>query len=69
MTNFEQLTASLEAFAAFLAVIPVANSPWDEAFHRAFCSQCGLENCDLCPHEAERNNPAWWLAQDAEGDA
>ena len=22
---------------------------------------CTAENCDACQHEAERNNPAWWL--------
>ena len=69
MTNFEKLSASPEAMAAFLTAIPVANSPWDDDFHRAFCHQCGLEDCDHCPHEAERNNPAWWLAQEAKGGA
>ena len=66
MTNFEKITASPEALAAFLAAIPVADSPWDDAFHKQFCHGCGLENCDHCPHEAERNNPAWWLAQETE---
>lgn len=66
MTNFEKLTASPEALAAFLSAIPVADSPWDDAFHKQFCHGCGLENCDHCPHEAERNNPAWWLVQTAE---
>ena len=69
MSNFEKLSASPEAMAAFLTAIPVANSPWDDDFHRAFCHQCGLEDCDHCPHEAERNNPAWWLAQEAKGGA
>ncbi len=67
MTNFEKLTTSPEALAAFLSAIPVANSPWDEGFHRKFCHGCGLEDCDHCPHEAERNNPAWWLEQEIEG--
>ena len=66
MTNFEKLTASPEALAAFLSAIPVADSPWDDAFHKQFCHGCGLENCDHCPHEAERNNPAWWLVQTEE---
>ena len=65
MTNYEKLTASPEALAAFLSAIPVADSPWDKGFHRQFCHGCGLEDCDHCPHEAERNNPAWWLAQEA----
>ena len=30
MTNFEKLSASPEALAAFLTAIPVANSPWDD---------------------------------------
>lgn len=69
MTNFEKITASPEALAAFLAAIPVADSPWDDAFHKQFCHGCGLENCDHCPNETERNNPAWWLAQEAKGGA
>ena len=48
MTNFEKLTASPEALAAFLSAIPVADSPWDDAFHKQFCHGCGLENCDHC---------------------
>jgi len=42
--------------------------------HRAFCDSCidsnGTENCDTpgCPHEAERNNPMWWLKQGEEPD-
>ena len=66
MTNFEKLTASPEALAALLASIPAAATPWDDAFHRQYCHSCGLEDCDHCPHEAERNNPAWWLIQTAE---
>ena len=49
MINFEKLTASPEALAAFLSAIPVADSPWDEGFHRKFCYGCGLEDCDHCP--------------------
>lgn len=43
----------------------VPTAPWDEEFHRMFCDSCKRENCDgkRCPHDAERNNPAWWLAQ------
>lgn len=67
MNNFERITASPEALAAFLADLPVVSGPWDDDFHRAYCDHCGLEDCDSCPHEAERNNPAWWLAQKAKG--
>ena len=69
MTNFERITASPEAMAAFLTAIQAINSPWEADFHRRYCGQCGLENCDTCPHEAERNSPAWWLAQKAKGGA
>lgn len=65
MTNFEKVSASPEALAAFLATIPAAGSPWEDDFHRQYCHSCGLEDCDHCPHEAERNSPAWWLAQEA----
>lgn len=69
MRNFEQITASPEALGAFLASLPVATGPWDEAFHKEFCASCTAENCDAenCPHNAERGNPAWWLNQ-AEAD-
>lgn len=67
MTIFEKITASPETLGELLASLTVINSPWEEAFHRAFCDSCidsnGTENCDTpgCPHEAERNNPTWWL--------
>lgn len=66
MNNFEQITASLEALAAFLASLPTLSGPWDDTFHRAFCDNCPAEDCDAapCPHQAERDNPAWWLAQE-----
>ena len=69
MTNFEKITASPEALGEFLASLPVANGPWDEEFHRAFCDSCERENCDegKCPHQDKRYNPLWWLNQAAEG--
>ena len=66
MTNFEKITASPEALAAFLEAIPAIEAPWDDAFHREYCKRCGLEDCDPCPHEEKRHQPAWWLAQEAE---
>ncbi len=69
MSNFEKITASPEALAAFLSALPVTSGPWDDDFHREYCDHCGLEDCDHCSHEAERNNPAWWLAQEAKGGA
>lgn len=66
MTYFEKITASLEVLAAFLASIPTMDAPWDELFQQTYCVGCAAENCDAenCPHQAERNDPAWFLAQD-----
>ena len=63
MSNFEKITVTPEVLGEFLASLTVANGPWDEAFHRTFCDGCQSENCDAenCPHNAERNNPTWWL--------
>lgn len=69
MTNFEKIAASPETLGTFLASLPVASGPWDEEFHKMFCDGCPSENCDAenCPHNAERNNPTWWLTKEAEG--
>ena len=40
MDNFQSITASPEALAAFLGSIPAIETPWDEAFHRLCCSSC-----------------------------
>lgn len=71
MSIFEKLTASPEVLGRFLASIPVASSPWDDAFQKKYCAACNLEDCDNppCPHQAERNNPVWWLRQETGGDA
>ena len=58
MTNFEKLTASPETLGAFLASIPTTGGPWDEAFRREFCAGCDQD---------KRDNPAWWLKQEATG--
>lgn len=74
MTVFEKVAASPEALGELLDSLTVIDSPWEEAFHRVFCDSCidsnGTENCDTpgCPHEVERNNPLWWLAQVVEGE-
>ena len=62
-TQFERITATPEILGDFLGSLPVLQGPWDDAFHAAFCSGCPAENCDAenCPHNAERNNPTWWL--------
>lgn len=61
MTEFERITASRTILGTFLASLPCLEGPWDDAFHREFCDKCEADNCDACPHGAERNNPAWWL--------
>lgn len=63
-TNYDRITASPKAMAAFLASLTCLEAPWDDAFHREFCDKCAAADCPpVCPHEAERNNPAWWLGQ------
>ena len=68
-TYFDQITASPAVLAEFLASIPALETPWDEAFQRTYCAACSAENCDAenCPHQAERNSPAWFLAQEVTG--
>ena len=58
-SNYEVLTASPEALGNFLASLP----------SQTFCSSCEREDCDAdgCPHQDKRNNPTWWLAQEARG--
>lgn len=54
----------MDVLGSFLSSIQCPEGPWDDAFHREFCSKCTAENCDDCQHEAERNNPAWWLGRE-----
>lgn len=65
MTQYEQITQSPETLGAFLAALPVIDGPWDKEFQARFCAGCAAENCDACPHAAERNNPGWWLNLDS----
>ena len=67
MTNFEKITASPEALANFLGSITTIDAQWDHDFARAFCDDCTAENCDAenCHHMDERDNPLWWLRQEA----
>ena len=66
---FEAITKDAATLAALLGSLPVLEAPWDDEFHKRFCSSCDAENCDAenCPNNAFRNNPAWWLALDASG--
>ena len=68
-TVFEAITKDAATLAALLGSLPVLEAPWDDEFHKRFCSSCDAENCDAenCPNNAFRNNPAWWLALDASG--
>lgn len=66
LTYFDILTRTTETLGSFLAALAVPAAPWDDAFHRCFCDTCPAENCDACPHEAERNNPVWWLGLEAQ---
>ena len=62
VTEFERITASPAILGAFLGSLPCLEGPWDDAFHRFFCDNCQTTDCpQVCPHEAERNSPAWWL--------
>ena len=46
MNNYQSITASPEALAAFLGSIPAIETPWDDAFHRLYCSSCSAaEQC------------------------
>lgn len=65
MKNFEKITGSPEALGAFLAALSVADGPWDQEFHAQYCADCLYLGCDSCPHTARRNNPLWWLTQEA----
>ena len=39
MTNYEWITVTPEALAAFLVALPIASGPWDVEFHRTFCGK------------------------------
>lgn len=60
MNNFQRITASRETLAAFLGTIPAIETPWDDAFHRLYCSSCSAADCDDC-RRPERDSPLWWL--------
>lgn len=60
MNNFQRITASRETLAAFLGTIPAIETPWDDAFHRIYCSSCSAADCDDC-RRPERDSPLWWL--------
>lgn len=67
MTVFEQVIKDRETLAGMLTSLRAVNTPWDAAFQKAYCDKCELEDCDTqgCPHQAQRNNPLWWLGLEA----
>lgn len=60
MNVFEKVTESPEALASLLRALPAIETPWDDAFHRLYCSSCSAADCDDC-RRPERDNPLWWL--------
>lgn len=46
MNNFQRITASRETLAAFLGTIPAIETPWDDAFHRIYCSSCSAADAE-----------------------
>lgn len=56
MNVFEKVTESPEALASLLRAIPAIETPWDEAFHRLYCSSCSAADCDDC-RRPERDSP------------
>lgn len=61
MTEFERVTESPDTLGEFLRSLPILEGPWDKAFQERYCAGCAAEDCENCPHEAQRNNPGWWL--------
>lgn len=63
-TVFEAVTKDAATLAALLGSLPVLEAPWDDEFHKRFCSSCDAENCDAenCQNNAFRNSPEWWLS-------
>ena len=61
-TVFEAVTKDAATLAALLGSLPVLEAPWDDEFHKRFCSSCGADSCDDCPNEQFRNKPEWWLS-------
>lgn len=68
MTEYQRITASLDALATMLEDLPTMGGPWDNAFHREFCDACPTADCDApggCPHQEIRGRVIrWWLEQE-----
>ncbi|MCX4374254.1 MAG: hypothetical protein OSJ58_21010 [Dysosmobacter sp.] len=48
MTEYERITESPQALAAFLRELPVIEAPWDRAFQKQYGAGCAVEDCDAC---------------------
>lgn len=71
MTKFDQITTSTSTLATFLAALPTMKGPWDEAFDKAFCSSCAVQDCNEegCPYQKIRDAAIlWWLTTPADGE-
>lgn len=52
MNNFQRITASREALAAFLGTIPAIETPWDDQKHRIFAIRADVEPQEISREEA-----------------
>lgn len=57
MTNYEKITQSPKALAAFLSSLSCLEGHWNEEFHQRFCAACIEPECENCLHEDYRNAP------------
>lgn len=58
LSNF--FTGELGYEVRLLRALPAIETPWDDAFHRLYCSSCSAADCDDC-RRPERDSPLWWL--------
>ena len=67
MNNFDKITESQETLAEFLEELNCVDTPWDNAFYRAFCDNCTAENCEGedCQHAEQQDKAYWWPMQEA----
>lgn len=46
MTEYQRITASLDALATMLEDLPKMGGPWDDAFHREFATPARTRRSD-----------------------
>lgn len=54
MTEFEKLTASPQALAAFLRGLSVIEAPWDAAFQKRYCTDAAATKGDAQGAKADQ---------------